>query len=147
MAELAALSDADFLAEFESCRIGHTRWSHRCHVRMAYLYLREHGYDEGLRRIRDGIHALNASHGDAVPKDRVERGYHETITVAWARVLAAAIAAWGPATDFEAFAGQHPHLVQPTLLRLWYSRPHLMTWDAKRAFVEPDLAALPRMPR
>ena len=138
-----ALSDTDFLDRFETCRIDHASWSHRCHVRMAYLYVREHGYDAGIVRIRDGINALNASHGDAIPKDQVDRGYHETLTVAWARVIAAAIAAWGPEPDFGAVAEKHPHLVQKTLLRLFYSRPRIMSWEAKRVFVEPDLLALP----
>jgi hypothetical protein len=135
--------DDAFLRAFESRSIPHAEWTHRCHVRMAYLYLRAHGYDDGLRRIRDGINALNASHGDAIPKDQVDRGYHETLTVAWARVIAASMRGRDPGTDFDAFAAEHPHLLQKTLLRSFYSRARMMTWEAKRAFVEPDLLPLP----
>ena len=66
-----------------------------------------------------------------------------TLTVAWARIVAAAIRQWGAGADFDAFAAEHPHLLQKRLTRLFYSRERLMTWDAKRAFVEPDLLPLP----
>lgn len=138
-----ALADDPFLQAFETCSIPLESWSHRCHVRMAYLYLSRHGYDDGLRRIRDGINALNDSHGDKIPKDQVDRGYHETLTVAWARIIAAVIRHWGAGADFEAFAAEHPHLLSKRLTRVFYSRARMMTWDAKRAFVEPDLLPLP----
>lgn len=135
--------DADFLRAFESRSIPFGSWNHRSHVRMAYLYLRDHGLEEGLRRIRSGILALNASHGDRVPADRVDRGYHETLTVAWARVIHAAARDRGAGADFGEFAAAHPHLLQRTLMRLFYSRARMMTWEAKRGFVEPDLLPLP----
>lgn len=135
--------DADFLRAFESRTIPFESWTHRSHVRMAYLYLRDQGLDEGLRRIRAGIQALNALHADKVPDGQFDRGYHETMTVAWARILEATIRRWGGEADFEAFAAMHPHLLQRTLMRLFYSRARIMTWEAKRAFVEPDLLPLP----
>jgi mannose-1-phosphate guanylyltransferase len=61
----AAASDDAFLHAFESCAIDLERWSHRCHVRMAYLYVTRHGYDEGLRRVRDLDDAGNGALGDA----------------------------------------------------------------------------------
>jgi len=140
---LDGLSDDAFLRAFESTAIDIEAWNHRCHVRMAYLYLVRHGYDAGLVRIRDGINALNASHGDKIPKDQVDRGYHETLTAAWARIIAASIRRWGAGADFDAFAAEHPHLLQKRLTRLFYSRERMTTWEAKRAFVEPDLLPLP----
>lgn len=136
-------SDDAFLRDLETCAIDLERWSHRSHVRMAWLYLSRHGYDEGLRRIRDGINALNASHGDKIPKDQLDRGYHETLTVCWARIIDGVIRQWGAEADFDAFATTHLHLLQRTLTRLAYSRARMMTWEAKRAFVEPDLLPLP----
>jgi hypothetical protein len=136
-------TDADFLRAFEARAIPLEAWTHRCHVRMAYLYLRDHGLEGGLTRIRDGIQALNASHGDKIPEGQLDRGYHETMTVAWARIIAATIRKWGGEADFEAFIAIHPHLLQRTLMRLFYSRERMMTWEAKGAFAEPDLLALP----
>ena len=39
--------DADFLRAFETRSIPFEAWMHRSHVRMAYLYLRDHGLTEG----------------------------------------------------------------------------------------------------
>ena len=140
---MSIADDADFLRAFETRSIPIDSWNHRSHVRMAYLYLRDHGLDEGLRRIRAGIQALNASFGDKIPVDQIDRGYHETLTVAWARIIDSAVRNPGGEEHFEAFAATHPHLLQRTLLRLFYSRARLMTWEAKRGFVEPDLVPLP----
>jgi hypothetical protein len=65
------------------------------------------------------------------------------MTVAWARLIDSAIRHWGSESGFDAFAEKHPYLLQRRLTRLFYSSARMMTWEAKRAFVEPDLLALP----
>ena len=67
------------------------------------------------------------------------------LTVAWMRVLAAVIAAYGPADSPGEFFSQHPHLSSKVLLRLYYTRPRIMSLEARRQWVEPDLAPLPRI--
>ena len=129
-------SDADFLRRFEQAAIPSDEWTHRDHVRMAFLYLRERPFDEALEAIRRGIRALNAANGVTV-------GYHETLTVAWARVVDAALTSYGPSDDFEAFARQNEHLLAKSLLRVFYSRPLIFSDAARADFVEPDLAPLP----
>jgi len=47
VADLDAAPDPAFLAAFEAQRIAHTEWTHRSHVRMAYLYV---GGEAGVRR-------------------------------------------------------------------------------------------------
>lgn len=42
----------------------------------------------------------------------------------------------------DAFCDHQPHLLQKSRLELFYSRQRLLTWEAKRTFVEPDLAPL-----
>lgn len=132
--------DAAFLAAFESQTIPFAEWSHRAHIRMAFNYLSRHPFDEALGRIRKGIRALNLVH--KTPEE-LTRGYHETLTVAWARVVASTIAVHGPFKDSNDFCDRNPHLLQRTLLRVFYSRDRLMSPEAKRSFVEPDLAPLP----
>ena len=90
-----------FLAEFEAAAIPSERWSHRAHIRMAFLYLRDHSFPDALARIRAGILALNQANG---VQDTPESGYHETVTVAWARIIASTILAHGPTEDFDSFA-------------------------------------------
>ena len=50
---------------------------------------------------------------------------------------------FGAMDNSDAFFAEHAHLTQRTLLRLFYSRERLVSWEAKRAFVEPDLLTLP----
>lgn len=134
------MTDAEFLAGFEACTIPHADWSHRAHIRMAYLVLRRDGLEKATDSVRTGIQKLNASQHTP---EALDRGYHETLTQAWLRVVDSAMRSYGPGEDFEAFAAQHPHLLCKTLMRVFYSRERLMTWEAKRGFVEPDLAPLP----
>ena len=46
----------------------------------------------------------------------------------------------GVAETADAFCNEQPQLMQKTRLQLFYSRERIMTWEAKREFVEPDLA-------
>jgi len=67
--------------------------------------------------------------------------YHETRTVAWARLVVDARA--GFEGDFDAFLARHPEFVRRDLLDDYYS-PELLNSDAARlAFVDPDRRGLP----
>ena len=90
------MDDHSFLAEFEAAAIPSQRWSHRAHLRMAFLYLRDWPFPDALARIRSGILSLNRANN---VQDTPESGYHETVTVAWARIIASTIRAHGPTED------------------------------------------------
>ncbi len=135
------MDDVRFLGEFEAAAIPRERWKHRDHIRMAFLYLREHGLEGALPRIRSGIRALNRA--NRVPESATS-GYHETVTVAWARLIEATLHAWGAPASFAEFEAQNPHLLSKTLLRLYYSRERIFSAEAKTRFVAPDLAPLPQ---
>ena len=117
------MTDPAFLAAFRSQSIPHTDWTHRAHVRAAYLHLRELPFDAALSALRSGIKELNAAHGVVETPDR---GYHETLTRAWLTVIASTLRTRGRCQDFEAFAAEHPHLLCRTLLRLYYSPQGMM---------------------
>lgn len=134
------MTDAEFLAAFRVQAFTAPEWTHRCHVRCAYLLLREQPLERAMDALREGIRLLNRAHGLV---ETPERGYHETVTRAWLCVIASAMASRGPGEDFEAFIAQHPHLLSSTLLRLYYS-PAGMPPRARYEFVGPDLAPLPR---
>lgn len=133
------MSDRDFLSAFEAAAIPAERWMHRDHVRVAFLYLRGLAFEDALNRIRTGIRALNRANG---VQDTPTSGYHETLTVAWARIIAAAIAP-ECAMSFDSFAQRNPHLLTKELLRAHYSKERMLSAEARAAFVEPDLAPLP----
>jgi len=135
------VTDAQFLAAFEACTIPFpSEWTHRAHLRVAYLYLTHHPLDEAIARIRDGIRRYNAANGIV---DAPERGYHETLTQMWMRVLHGLLASAGPESGFDAFLETHPYLLQKTLGRLFYSRETMMSPRAKHEYVPPDRTPFP----
>ena len=133
------LDDADLLAAFEGRSLPPEAWDHRAHVRVAYLYASQHGFEAALTRMRVGLKALNAAH--RVP-ETVGRGYHETLTVAFRRLIFAACRQQAFQSSAE-FCEAHPELMTKDALRFHYSRERLMSGAAKQMFVEPDLRALP----
>jgi len=136
------MSDDDpFLSEFEAQRWPLEKWHHRDHIKLAYLYLTRHPFDEAMTRIRSGMKAHNAAHN--IP-EAPDRGYHETITHAWLWLVHVTLRQYGPAESADAFFEQHPELSQVKSLRFFYSRGLIMSAEAKASFVEPDLAPLPQ---
>jgi hypothetical protein len=135
------MTDAELLLRFETQAIPRSEWTHRLHVRMAYLYLRQHSFEEALAKIRSGIQRLNAA--NRVPEEP-QAGYNETLTVAWATLVHTTLVEQGPAETSDAFVDKQPQLLSSTLLRLFYSRAIWTEQDCKSKFVEPDLAPLPK---
>lgn len=134
------LDDDTLLERFEAAAISRAAWTHRAHVRMAYLYLRDLPFGAALAKIRRGIKSLNRA--NAVPETATS-GYHETLTVAWARLIVAATRQSPVPTTSEELLERYPELLDKTALRAHYSRERILSPEAKRAFVEPDLAPLP----
>jgi hypothetical protein len=136
--------DEEFVAAFEAHWWPLDKWHHRDHIRLAYLYLKAMPFEAAVAKIREGIRAHNATHGIT---DAPTSGYHETMTVAWMRLVELALREYGPEDSGEAFCEAHPELMQKKTLRLFYSKDLFMSARAKAEFVEPDLAPLPRARR
>jgi len=139
------MDDAEFLRQFESLALPFAQWTHRAHVKVAYLYLRAHPFEEALVRMRRGVKAYNGA--NKVPESQTS-GYNETTTHAFLHLIAAAMRAYGdvyPVASADAFCDTHPQLMTRHALRLFYSPQQRMNPLAKAQFVEPDLAPLPRL--
>ncbi len=128
--------DDTFITLFEAQQWPQERWDHRAHIRFAYLSLRDALFDAAARRVRDGIRAHNRANGTP---EALDRGYHETVTLAWLRLVRIAMDAHDPG-EFERFCEAHPHLLETGTLRRHYSRAHILSPEAKAEFVDPDLA-------
>jgi hypothetical protein len=133
-------SDRELLLAFEAAAIPSAEWTHRAHVRVAFVYLGRHALDAALDAMRRGIRRLNAAN-DVL--DTPSSGYHETVTVAWLTLVAAARRAHPDCATSDALLARCPALLDKTRLRAHYSRDHLRSADARARFVEPDLAPLP----
>jgi hypothetical protein len=137
------MTDAELLTALEQCTLPLESLSHRSHVKVAFLYLRDHPFHDAVNRMRQGIKALNIANN--VP-DGPTQGYNETTTVAFLHLIAATMAAYNPqmpAPNADAFCDTHPQLMSRHALRLFYSPARRLHPDAKTRFIEPDLAPLP----
>lgn len=137
------MDDAELVRQFEACTLPLAEWTHRAHVKVAFVYLRALPFEEALDRMRTGIQAYNAANQVV---EGPTSGYNETTTCAFLRLIAATIAAYGrvlPTPDADAFCEAHPQLLSKHILRLFYTPERRLHPDAKTQFVEPDLAPLP----
>jgi hypothetical protein len=133
--------DAQFLQAFEGCTLPFADWHHSAHVRVAYLYLCELPFDEALAKARRNIQRYNAATNTP---EELERGYHETITQAWMRLVDFTLAEYGREVSSGEFLKTQEHLGNRKALRFFYSRERLVSLKAKAEFVEPDLASFPK---
>ena len=130
----------DFAARFQACAIPESAWTHAAHMVVGLWHVHRNGVDEALTRLRAGIRRLNESHGGV---NSETRGYHETITVAYARLLGQFLEAEprAPLPDRVAALLDSPLAVKRMLLA-FYSSDLLMSTTARAQWVEPDLAPL-----
>jgi hypothetical protein len=136
-----SVNDDHFVQQFESCSFPFDQWHHRAHVKLAYIYLVRFGFDSASRKLREGIRAYNAA--NKVP-DTPTRGYHETLTMFWLRVIQMSLQEYGPRATADEFFEFHTQLGEKKIHRLFYSSDLFMTARAKSEFVEPDLTSLPK---
>ena len=133
------MTDEEFLAAFENGSLPFEQWSHRAHVRVAFLYASRLDANSALDRMRSGIKAYNRA--NEVP-EALDQGYHETITVAFMRLICELVALESVAQTSEEFAQRWPQLLDKRVLKRFYSRSRLMSAVAKARYVEPDLTPL-----
>lgn len=122
---------------FEDCSIDRGEWSHACHVATAAWYVAHHGEEEGARRMRDALLHYAAVHG-IVPSGM--RGYHETITLAWMRLVGRYVAAMGrDVALLDLVNGCVANFPDKNVVMSHYSSERLWSDAARAAWVEPDL--------
>ncbi len=102
------MTDEELVRAFEAASLPPGTFGHTEHVRVAWWYLRQHPWPEALARIREGLQRVAAAAG------RPER-YDETITVAYARLIAERLAGDGSG-DWEAFAVRNADLFERGVL-------------------------------
>lgn len=122
------LSDAAFIAAFESGRLGADQFQHQDHVRIGYLYLTRYDFGEALHRVTRGIQRHAAAHGQS-------RKYHETITVAFMAILNERLYAEHTPAGWPSFAAANPDLFDSSLLLRYYTAEELASPRARQVFM------------
>lgn len=132
------MTDADFLSAFERCVLPADEWTHRAHVRMAWLYLRRGTLDQVLPIVREGIKRYNATLDKSL-------AYHETITQGYVVLIDDRMQRDGGEASFDAFCARNPDLLDGRLTALLahYRKETLFSPAARETFISPDLAPLP----
>ena len=123
------MNDEELLQGFEAGAL--PAFSHRDHLRVAWLLLRRLPFEEGARRFVVGLKTLAAAHG-------VPDKFHQTITWASLALIGERLAAPGAVElDFEEFTMRNADLLDPGMLTLIYDASVLQSEIARRVFVFP----------
>ncbi len=129
--------DAAFVERFLACHWPPAAWTHAAHVRLAWTLLASESLEATLDKVRTAIMRYNT--------DVLERpaAYHETLTVAFVSLIHAARRA---DQSFAEFARANPTLMadDPLAVCEHYSAERLDSAAARREFVLPDIAPLPK---
>ena len=129
-------------AGFEAAALSKLEWTHVAHLTMGAWHVARFGPEQALARLRAGIRALNDAHG-TINSDT--SGYHETITRAYVRLIAAFLSARPAGEEIDASVAAllaSPLAARDALMR-HYTRERLFSVAARRDWVEPDLLPLP----
>ena len=131
-------SDEVFLRAFEDLSFPADLFHHREHIRVAWLYLKSSDASRAAERMSEGIRRF-ANHQGATQK------YQHTLTLAWMRLVAAALVETPEGYTFEQFLAAHPDLDDKNVLAKYYSNELMQTNAAAEGWVEPDLQPLPNL--
>ena len=131
-----APADTDFLSLFETCTLPEAEWTHAAHIRVAWILLNLQSPDVAIGRVRDGILRYNTE----VLNHRHK--YHETVTVAFTRIVASRMRENESWDDFALRIDDVLDPDDPILLR-YYSKDRLFSENARKEFIEPDLQKIP----
>jgi hypothetical protein len=136
------MSDRDrkFLIRFEASAIPLEEWTHEAHLRMAFILLEELPFEDAVERMRHGIQRLNRAQG---VENSATSGFHETLTVAWARLVAARVRSCDAGLDSLGFLAVYRKVLGQRAIFDYYTRERVFTEEARFSFVEPDRRLLP----
>jgi hypothetical protein len=133
------LEDEEFLRQFESCTL--TSWSHKTHLRMAWLYLTRDGRRAGVNKIFDGIKNFIQNSQTAR-----KTTFHFTMTYFWIQMIDLAIAQSPKDINFEEFLRMNPQLMNGGLFLEYYKKETMLNNPiARQEMVLPDIKPLPTL--
>ncbi len=131
-------ADREFRRAFEAGAFAPADFSHRQHVRLAYVYLVDSDVNLALDRMRAALVCFLSHHGIPATK------YHETLTRAWILAVHHFMHRTPEATSADDFIDRNPMLLDSKIMLTHYSAGLLFSDAARAEFVEPDLDPIPR---
>jgi hypothetical protein len=131
-------ADQQFIADLEAATLAPSQFSHRAHVRAAYVYLAGADAESAAERMRATLLAFLEHHGIAPSK------YHATLTKAWILAVRHFMENSPGADSADAFIDANLRLLDAKIMLTHYSAELLFSPSARAAFVEPDQSPIPR---
>jgi hypothetical protein len=131
-------SDREFRAAFEAGVYAPANFSHRAHIRLAYLYLASNDVERAAELMRTSLLNFLKVHGITPTK------YHETLTRGWILAVHHFMHRCPEAASSDDFIAREPMLLDSRIMLTHYSTELLFSNRARAAFVEPDLDPIPR---
>jgi hypothetical protein len=135
--ELSA-SDREFRAAFEAGAYAPANFSHRAHIRLAYVYLATNDVERAGELMRASLMNFLKVHGITPTK------YHETLTRGWILAVHHFMHRCPTALSADDFIAREPMLLDSRIMLTHYSTELLLSQRARAAFIEPDLDPIPR---
>ena len=132
-----SISDREFRAAFEAGAFAPADFSHRAHVRLAYVYLAESDVNLALERMRAALLMFLSHHG--IPASK----YHATLTRAWILAVDHFMHRSPQASSADDFIERNPLLLDTKIMLTHYSADLLFSDQARAEFVEPNLDPIP----
>jgi hypothetical protein len=131
-------SDREFRTAFEAGAIAPADFSHRAHVRLAYVYLADCDVNLALERMRAALVTFLCKHN--IPASK----YHETLTRAWILAVHHFMHRTPETSSSDDFIERNSILLDSRIMLTHYSAGRLFSEAARGEFVEPDLDPIPR---
>ena len=130
-------SDREFRTAFEAGVYAPADFSHRAHVRLAYVYLAESDVSMALERMRAALLTFLCHHD--IPASK----YHATLTRAWILAVDHFMHRSPLASSADDFIDRNPPLLDSKIMLTHYSADLLFSDLARAEFVEPNLDPIP----
>ena len=127
----------DFVVRFLNRTLPKSEWTHAAHLSVGAWHVHRFGVEEAVNRLRQAIRALNESHGTP---NTDSGGYHETITRAYALLIAEFLSGQREGTLAQRVGALLASpLAHKNALLEYYSKERLMSVAARGEWSGPDL--------
>jgi hypothetical protein len=130
----------EFIAAFESGTLPKARWTHGAHLLTGAWYVHLLGEAAATDRMRACVRRYNEAVGG---QNTDTSGYHETITVAWIKLLARLLRESEPIgrAEFARLAVRRFE-ADRDIMRRYYDFDLVKSLEARKEWVPPTLAPL-----
>ncbi len=134
MEEHFSLSDASFAEKFRNCNLGSISFTHKAHLRLAWIYITTSGEQIAIDRICEQLKTYTASVG-------AEEKFNLTVTIAAIKAVNHFVKK-SSALTCKQFLLEFPALTISfkDLIATHYSTDIFEEEKAKHTFMQPDLA-------